>query len=100
MKTVTRGVPQGSVLGPILFLLYINDINFSTKLNILTFADDTTAYSSHHNIKQLYKDTNEEMKQLYTWLCANKLSLNINKTEYSIFGPTPIKQMKHDYSAM
>ena len=53
LKHITTGVPQDSILGPILFLLYINDINNSTELNLLSFADDTTVY----------------------WLCTNQLLL-------------------------
>lgn len=85
---ITCGVPQGSILGPILFLLYINDIQNSTALKLLSFADDTTIYASSPNINDLVEHTNSEMLKVYKWLCSNKLSLNISKTNYSLFGPT------------
>jgi hypothetical protein len=83
---ITCGVPQGSILGPILFLLYINDIQNSTVLKLLSFADDTTIYASSPNINDLVEHTNSEMLKVYKWLCSNKRSLNISKTNYSLFG--------------
>ena len=87
LVNITTGVPQGSILGPILFLIYINDIHKSSNLKLLCFADDTTAYQSGHNTKDLITDANAQLKQLYDWLCCNKLSLNVKKTYYTIFRP-------------
>ena len=84
------GVPQGSILGPLLFLIYINDVMNSTSLKLLSFADDTTIYASSNNINDTLTIINNinEMTKLYEWLCVNKLSINISKTNYSLFGPS------------
>ena len=88
LEDITCGVPQGSILGPILFLLYINDIKNCTTSKLVSFADDTTIYYSSPNQNELFQKVNEELIELYDWLCVNKLSLNISKTIYSIFGPS------------
>ncbi len=56
-------------------------------LNILSYADDTTVYQSGPNVDNLIKNTNHELKLLYDWLCENKLSLNVKKTNWCIFSP-------------
>ena len=58
--TLTHGAPQGSVLGPVLFLIYIKDISNSTSLNLLSFADDTTIYHSEFDIDNLTLTLNHE----------------------------------------
>ena len=82
---ISTGVPQGSVLGPLLFLIYINDLpTVSNILNMLMYADDTTLYCNFN------KDINEmiinrELYKVNTWLSANKLTLNVSKTKFIMF---------------
>lgn len=80
MSTITCGVPQGSILGPLLFLLYINDMSETSKLlYFILFADDTNILYSNQDIWQLMKIVNSELLILSDWFKANKLSLNIKK---------------------
>ena len=86
LLSITCGVPQGSVLGPLLFLIYINDLpNASKKLTFYLFADDTNIYYEFNDLPNFIKIVNKELRLVKKWLDANKLSLNIDKTNYIIF---------------
>ena len=85
-STVTCGVPQGSIMGSLLFLLYVNDIaNVSTSLLPILFADDTNVFLTGNNIDQMIEIMNGELNNAFLWLNSNKLSLNVKKTQFMLF---------------
>lgn len=92
LLSITCGVPQGSILGPKLFNLYINDIFDISKLfKMILFADDTNIFYSNDDYNTLITTINSELGKLKQWMDANKLSLNVCKTKMMFFGNYKIK---------
>jgi hypothetical protein len=90
---INLGVPQGSILGPVLFLVYINDLSLSLKFSKpFMYADDTSIFHSHRNTQQLVNEMNEDLSLLGDWLRVNRLSLNVPKTKFVVFRH---RQSKH-----
>ena len=86
LRNVTCGVPQGSVLGPLLFLIYINDLqNASGQFHVITFADDTNLFMSAPSTESLCNSVNMELQKVKTWLDCNRLCLNVSKTCYQLY---------------
>ena len=86
LRPISCGVPQGSVLGPLLFLIYINDIcNTSDLISFSLFADDTSLIYSCSNVDTAINILNDELVKISTWMQINKLSINVRKSKYIVF---------------
>ena len=87
-RTVNFGTPQGSCLGPLIFLIFTNDLQKHLHhCSSILFADDTTLYKAHQNLKYLKWSVQDDMNTLTDWFRANKLTLNIDKTICMLFQP-------------
>ena len=86
LRDINCGIPQGSILGPLLFILYINDLPSSTfSSDIGLYADDTVLYTSGSDVEEVSVKLQDDMNRVYLWMCANKLSLNVSKTKSMLF---------------
>ena len=85
-KAINFGTPQGSCLGPLIFIIFTNDLHKQLQhCNSILFADDTTLYKSHRNLKYLNWCIEDDMKTIVKWFQVNKLTLNIEKTVCLLF---------------
>ena len=90
IKHTECSVPQGSVLGPLLFIIYSNDLPHSFQYcETIVFADGTTVYFTHANMQIMYRSVNSDLSTLDDWFRANKLSVNPTKTKYILFAKRP-----------
>ena len=97
VKFVESGVPQGSILGPLLFILFMSDFSrLSTLLFSIRFADDTNVFLGGTEYSKLFKSLNNELENVTKWLNANRLTVNMKKTHYMIFHRVKFKTTGQD----
>ena len=97
-RIIRCGVPQGSNLGPLLFLQYVNDLpNCLNQSSAEMYADDTSLTAFSNDLHTLQNILNSDLKNIHQWLIGNKLTLNVDKTEYMIIGTRQkLKHLSHD----
>ena len=90
MQSIKCGVPQGSVIGPVLFLLFVNYLcKVSNFCKFVLFADDTNIFCSNYNVEVLEYTLNRKLAKHFLWFSINKLSLNLGNTNYMLFRSRP-----------
>ena len=89
---ITAGVPQGSIMGPLLFILYMNDLPLHIDNNIDMFADDSTLYTSGHNVDEIQRSLQTNLNAVTTWCEDNRMVLNVAKTKCMLI---TTKQRRH-----
>ena len=85
-RSVTCGVPQGSILGPLLFLIYVNDMKAAVTCELLLYADDSALLASSSDVSEIEDVLSRELESVSEWLVENRLSLHLGKTESILFG--------------
>ena len=93
LTSITCGVPKGSTLGPLLFLLYINDLPLVSNLNTKLFADDTVLTATNTTINTLTSATNIELEKIDNWMKLNKLTINYKKSQFMLISKKKNKIM-------